>query len=139
MTKRADIVSELLSRLMALNLAPRRELPASEEGPYPAVYLFEDVEFTKLIKPGLYEKKLALWIEYHAEVASVDLVYQYGNILLGEIQAAVEIDERFAGLCIQYGMRENTLAPVGVNALGLLICYDFTYVEEFKGYEPKRH
>lgn len=139
MTVRSDIVAEFIERAKTLGSYPRRELPATEEGPYPVIYVFEDLETVKVVKPGIYQKQLPIWIEQLVEVASIEAVYEYGNEMLQNIAQAIETDERFNELVVKYWMSENVIAPRLPTVADVLVRYDFVYIDKFYGYEPKRH
>lgn len=139
MTRREEIVQELIQRLTTLGVAPTRGLVGTQINQFPALYLFEDTEDVISPKPGVYRRTLPVWIEYFVEVGGTDVVYELGNSLLEEVQQAVELDERFGELCVFYAMGQNTIYPMTETILELQVRYDFDYLTNFYGYEARRH
>jgi hypothetical protein len=104
----------------------------------PAIGLSEDIEKSKIISPGTYEKELTVIIDYFG--SSIDALEDMSDVM-EEIYNAVELDLRFkkdgngSDLVMSYGMVENSLAYYSDpnEAFNITIVYVFTYKENSPG------
>jgi hypothetical protein len=109
----------------------------------------------KLIGNGLYDIILPIQLEYFVKLTRKAGVFEEGREKLQQVQAAIELDERFTvymnvdndsktiktdnELCVSYEMRTCEIAEILDNTLGVGLIYEFRYVDKFLGYEKFRH
>jgi len=160
-TQRDKLVDELLRRIKFV-FGQNTRIYAGDGGIWgawgrelPCFHYYEMPDSRKLIGNGLYDIILPIQLEYFVKLTRKAGVFEEGREKLQQIQAAIELDERFnvflnvdsntttirteEELCIGYEMRTCEIAEILENTLGVGLIYEFRYTDKFLGYEQFRH
>lgn len=143
MSKREDLIVELKKRIE--NSSGGYPLTVVEGSGgledlknFPTVFLFEDREDTAYQKPGMYYKTLPIQIEFFQRLANVNDTYSEGKKILEAICTAIETDDRFNEICVQYSMIANQIIELRDGVVDVIVVYEFVYVDKFLGHDASR-
>jgi len=150
MAKRDDLITELLRRLKSGFSGTR--IYAGDGGVWgkwgrylPVIHYYESPADQVLIKPGKYDITLPIQIEYFTRLGNKKDLFPEGREKLNELQAAIELDERFKSddigneLVYTYSMVANEIVEVLDHVVGIAVIYEFKFTDVFLGYEQYRH
>ena len=160
-TQRDKLVDELLRRIKFV-FGQNTRIYAGDGGIWgawgrelPCFHYYEMSDTRKLIGNGLYDIILPIQLEYFVKLTRKAGVFEEGREKLQQVQAAIELDERFTihtnvdnnskaiktneDICVGYEMRTCEIAEILENTLGVGLIYEFRYVDKFLGYEQFRH
>lgn len=146
-TKRDAIIVELKKRLAEAKW--QNKVPWIYEGDggidnvdqFPSVFLYEleeQVNSSDVYRKGLYQKTLPIQIEYFIKITDRKKVPAEGRKIIKLLTSALELDDRFSGLTIQYYMSGNTIVEMRDGVVDVVVLYEFVYADKFMGYGPNR-
>jgi len=150
MSKRDDLITELIRRLKSSFVGTR--IYAGDGGVWgkwgralPAIHYYESPADMTLKRPGVYDITLPIQVEYFVRLGKKGDLFPEGREKLGELQAALELDERFKSddtgqeLVYTYSMVANEIVEVLDHVVGVAVIYEFKFTDVFLGYEQYRH
>jgi hypothetical protein len=132
MTKRQQIIDELISRLNA-TFSPIQIIRGYNEAvvtEYPRIFVLEELEKVTQPKTGVYQKQLTIIVKYFHRPISALKNYEDANIKIKQLQGAIDLDERFSGLVIKYAMTKSEITPYVHGIINITVTYDFTYIDD---------
>lgn len=156
MSQRQLILTEVVRRLEAdettfgKRLRVKRGTSGAGVTEFPSLYLWEDDEQVQGVRSGLYEKRLPIQVEAYAKVSDPETAYEVGGVILADLTAALELDERLEqggsglnppgtnDLVSEYGMTRNQIVQLRDGAVVVILNYQLTYHEPKAGYEAGR-
>lgn len=146
-SKRDAIIAELKKRVDGARW--QNKVPWIFEGDggidnveqFPSVFLYELEEVvtsSDVYRKGLYQKTLPIQIEYFIKITDRKKIPAEGRKIIKLLSSALELDDRFSDLTIQYYMTGNTIVEMRDGVVDVVVLYEFVYVDKFMGYGPNR-
>lgn len=130
---REDILAALVSKIQTAY--PGVPLKRGFTGPhvdvFPSIYLFEDVETYDFDsrRRELYRKTLPVQVEFFQKCSKPEDLYGEANQVLTTLLAAVDTDETFGNLCVNFRVYDPEIAIMRESTYDVIIRLSFEYVE----------
>lgn len=102
---------------------------------FPSIYIFEDTETYSYDRKRreLYRKVLPVQVEYFDKCSKPEQLYPEANVILTRLGTAVDIDEKFGGLCDDFWLTDPEIVPMRESTFDVVLRLFFDYAEQRMG------
>ena len=135
----ANIWSETIQRLETLGIPINKGDGSIEVNKFPSIYISMDEETGDLLKPGLYERRTRVWIEYFLRYKSNESIVILIDNVKTSVSETIEIDDNFNNLVIFYGLTALDWIQYPDRKLQVVLGYEFVYKESSPIYSRKNY
>ena len=134
-TRRYLLVQEMRTRLETLGFPVYYAETSHKQDQ--AIYFFdgkETLDKERGKRRAIYVRRLPLTVYVEFQCVDKQDIPERATDWFDRLQAAVETDEDFGGLCIEYEMDYQDMGVLSDNWVGLQVGWSFVYPSKFLGY-----